>query len=301
MSVEELLKEKSNRLETVPNSYADNITSFQRQVYNEIIKLFDELDIKNGKLVLSKQNLLTSAKIVEKLRQIMSGKEYAEIVKAFIGEFDNQAKLSEKYFTETFGKLDDKELLNLLLEKNKADTLQLLSGSSVDTNFILPVKQAIDTAITSNSSLSETIKSIQTIALGNDEVNGKLLSYSKQIANDSFAFNDRGYTKQTSESYGIVWYRYSGGEVKDTREFCDARVGKYFHKKEIEAWAKLDWQGKYRTTNASNIFTVLGGYNCKHDLLPVSVKSVPKDVIQRNIKNGNFKPTDNEKKLLGIY
>src|ERR1700741_2463271 len=226
MTVEEILKKKQERLNSVPDSYNSSIESFQKQIYKELIKLFDELEIKAGKIIFSKQNLIVSAKIVSRLRQIMNGKEYADIVHSFVGEFDSQAKLSDSFFSKEFGALTDKELLDLLLQKNKANTLELLSGSSIDSNFILPVKSAIDTAISSNSSLSESIKTIQTIAVGNDEVGGKLLTYSKQISKDSFSFNDRGYTKLTSESYGIEWYRFAGGTLADSREFCLKRVGK---------------------------------------------------------------------------
>ena len=40
-------------------------------------------------------------------------------------------------------------------------------------------------------------------------------------------------------------------------------------------------------TNVWNIFA--GGGNCMHSILPVSTYSVPHEVIQRNLDNGNYK------------
>jgi len=53
-------------------------------------------------------------------------------------------------------------------------------------------------------------------------------------------------------------------------------VGKVFTTEEVKEWASLDWQGKNPATNASNIFTLLGGYNCMHTLLPVSKERAKK-------------------------
>jgi hypothetical protein len=77
--------------------------------------------------------------------------------------------------------------------------------------------------------------------------------------------------------------------LKDTsREFCDQRHGKYFHRKEVEAWANLSWAGKIQGTNSSNIFIYRGGYHCRHQLIPVSAASVPRSVIERAINEGYY-------------
>ncbi len=60
------------------------------------------------------------------------------------------------------------------------------------------------------------------------------------------------------------------------------------------------WAGMYKGTNADNIMTWLGGYNCKHSIIPVSLAIVPMSVIQRAIDAGYFKPTKAEQELLGL-
>jgi hypothetical protein len=39
------------------------------------------------------------------------------------------------------------------------------------------------------------------------------------------------------------------------------------------------------------IFVFVAGYNCSHEMVPVHILIVPKDVIDRNIENGNYKPS----------
>jgi hypothetical protein len=66
-----------------------------------------------------------------------------------------------------------------------------------------------------------------------------------------------------------------------TRPFCEERVGNFYHQKEIESWANIDWQGKRPGTTSSSIFIYCGGYNCRHSLIPVSETLVPKIDLDR--------------------
>ena len=81
---------------------------------------------------------------------------------------------------------------------------------------------------------------------------------------------------------------YAGGELPTTRPFCEERVGKFFHYKEIESWASENWAGKNSETTAQNIYEYLGGWNCQHTLIPVTIEMVPQEVIDRNIESGNY-------------
>ncbi len=62
-------------------------------------------------------------------------------------------------------------------------------------------------------------------------------------------------------------FLFSGGLILDSREFCKKRAGKIFTRKQVEAWQKLSWKGKIPD---ADVFMVLGGWNCRHILSPVS-------------------------------
>ena len=75
--------------------------------------------------------------------------------------------------------------------------------------------------------------------------------------------------------------------------------GKIFHNKEIEEWGRKPdlWRktgdcsggGRAGGTNEVTIFSLLGGYNCLHSLIPMPVEAVPEDVIQRAKSKGYIK------------
>ena len=164
--------------------------------------------------------------------------------------------------------------------------------------------------VTSGAGFRESVASIRDFVEGTDTTNGKLLQYSKQIAHDQFAFSDRGYTNAVSDELEAEWYFYAGDEIPTSRCFCIERHDKYWHYKEIEKWGEGQdlgecksgdlWKGAHIDTNAQTIFVYLGGYFCMHSLQPVSIFVVPKEIVERNIANGNYEPSVFEIDEIGL-
>lgn len=113
----------------------------------------------------------------------------------------------------------------------------------------------------------------------------------RQTRDNLFRFS-RSYVEGVSADLGLQFYRYIGGLVEDSRTFCKERVGKTWHAREIESWASLKWQGKIPGTNVSNIRINLGGYNCRHDMLPVPFSKVPESDRARMRSKGIALPGD---------
>jgi hypothetical protein len=154
----------------------------------------------------------------------------------------------------------------------------------------LPFVEQLTAAVATRSTLSETVKALRTVIEGDKDVDGRLVANVKTVAQTAQAIADRNYSAQVNEAIGAEWYRYAGSEIDTTRDFCAERHGQYFHKKEIEGWADLNWDGKIAETNSRTIFSNAGGWNCRHSIIAVSIRRVPQDVIQRNIANGNYNP-----------
>jgi hypothetical protein len=96
-----------------------------------------------------------------------------------------------------------------------------------------------------------------------------------------------------NDELGIEWFEYLGGEIPTTRPFCEHREGEIFHRKEIEAWGDGKnsggirdirdgtWAGRIDGTDSKSIFTLVGGWNCRHYLVPVPDRKVPETVKAR--------------------
>ncbi len=110
---------------------------------------------------------------------------------------------------------------------------------------------------------------------------GKSQSYLDTYVDTGLSVIGRERIADTAQDLGLTWYRYIGGTIKTSRDFCIERDGGYYHELEIEDWADEDWDGKIEGTNSETIFSYCGGWNCRHDLIPVLTQSVPESDLQR--------------------
>lgn len=311
MTLLELIAKKNQRLEDIPEQFQSSVEKLQRKLFNKIVEEIGQLETKDGQIVMSESNLLKVQTINDELKQVLNGREYLEAVRKFTDEFDIQKAINDEYFKKAFGSdFSDSRLANQLVKNSQRNAFELLAGAPAEQNFIAPIRAQLENAVASGASFKDTITSIRETVEGTSEADGRLLRYSKQVSWDAFALSDRAYTNAVAEDLEVEWFRYSGGLVKDSRCFCQERDMQYFHFKEIEAWGRGEdlgdcnigegWQGMMVGTNESTIFIVAGGYNCRHSIMPVSIILVPRDVIDRNIINGNFEPNEFEKKELKL-
>ena len=285
----EIIKEKSDRLDSVPTAFNKRVIDSQKEIFAELLELLDKLDKNNGEIIISAKNLDIIDDILEKLQGVVNQSEYVGAVRDFAKEFDQQGKITQEYFEKAFDRTEFTKLQEAVLKAKKREAVELLVGGNLDGALYSPIRKILTNSVSSGSSLKDTIAGLRNVIEGGDSRLGTLDRYTKQIAYDAMATADRAYTNAIADEIGAEWYRYVGGEIKDTREFCHTRNGNYYHRKEVESWGLLkEWDGKAKGTNPNTIFILAGGYNCQHSILPVLKSSVPKDVIERNIANGNY-------------
>ena len=144
------------------------------------------------------------------------------------------------------------------------------------------IKTSVDKAVKTRT------KDIFTSLVKGDLTRLELIDKMSQISGDSFGVAstviDTGLSivgreriNDVAVDLGLTWYRYIGGVIRTSRDFCIERDGGYYHQEEIEEWADEDWDGKIDGTDAETIFSYCGGYNCRHDLIPVHESSVPNE------------------------
>jgi hypothetical protein len=310
MTTRELIKKKSIRLQEIPDAFLTKIDRIQKQIFTDLIAILESIDKQGGFLVASADNLKQLSTIFSTLKDELFSSDYVDIVASFGSEFDVQKLANEKILADEFKDFSGSTLGDALVEKSKEDALQALLGAPLETEFLTPLDSILSDSIATGASWKDTVQSIRDFVEGNDEVDGKLLSYSKQIAHDAFAFSDRSYTSAVSDELESEWFLWSGGELPTSRCVCIKWHDKYFHYKELEAFGRGEnlgecksgdlWAGAVPDTNEKTIFIYAGGFGCIHSVLPVSVFSVPKDVIERNISNGNYQPSDAEAALVGV-
>lgn len=291
-SFEDLVKEKSKRLESIPLKMQTAFEMQQKAVLDEITLLINELDVKGGQILINKNNIDLISKIDADLKKVFLNEDYLKSVKQFASEFNKQALINDKLINSGFGDIITTAASESYINLAKRGAVQSLIGAPIDTEFIRPVQSILENAVVNGASLKDTLKDVRTFIEGDAKNNSKFSSYVKQITNDSFAISDRSYTSIISDTLDAEWFYYAGGEVEATRCFCADRVGRYYHYKEIESWGNGEnlgscnigggaWAGEIDGTNSKTIYSYLGGWNCQHSLMPVSISIVPESDIER--------------------
>lgn len=290
-SFDELVKRKIELFHSTPETLASETDKIQREVWNNLLPLVNDLDTDStGIIKQSERNLRQISKIVDELRKLLATPEYVDAIKSFLKDIDEGVVLTDKLaqlIKEDFvpDKIQ-KDILNLA----KQNAINGLIGESMVARVTQPFVEQLTSAIATKASLSDTVKSLKIVIEGNKDTDGRMLANVKTIAQTAQAVADRSYAAAVNEAVGAEWYMYRGGEIPTTRKFCEDRNGKYFHRNEVAAWGSQNWDGRIDGTNDKTIFTLAGGWNCRHSIMAVSISRVPKDVIQRNIDNGNYKP-----------
>ena len=298
-SLEKIIREKVDRLESVPNKFANTVGNSQKQIFQELLTLFEGIERKDGLIILSNSNFSKIEQIADKLRKAVFDSDYKPALQQFMNEYNTQAEITNKFFLKSFSDFEPTQLYKNVLRSSQKKTLELLGEEAIAQNFIDPIKEILSTSVTTGQSFPDAVKSLRAYIEGNPELEGGLERYVKQVAKDSFSFSDRQYTQTISNDLEMEWYVYRGGIVEGTRYFCREYNGKYFHKKEIEDFGngididgsdltQEELRGRIEGTDSASIFIYCGGYNCFHSWLPVSIELVPREVVERNISKGYY-------------
>lgn len=291
------LEDKAGRLDSVPSNFVESVSGLEPKINKEIESLVSQLETKDGQILLTDTNLSIIDSINKRLKDVIFDKDYENSLTQYIVEFGKQADLNNSYFVHLDSAFEPTAMYKNVLQNSQRNAIQLLSEDAFTQTLITPIQASLNAAATSNQSFTDTLNQLRYIIQGDEETDGRLTAHVKRVAYDSFAVSDRSYTGTIATDLELEFYRYTGGHVKETRCFCEDRKGKYFHKKEIAGWGEgkgvgecgYPWQGMNANTDSATIFYYAGGYNCKHSILPVSIKAVPLEVINRAIKLGYYR------------
>lgn len=297
MSFKTLLEEKNKRLESVPLAMQTALEKQQSKILKQLISDLSTLTTVDGKIKIDAANLRAITKISDDLKQVFLSKEYVSAVKEFANEFSVQAALNNRLVKETLGVIDTPIASTAYIQLAQKSAIESLVGSAIDKEFIKPIQSILENAVVNGATFAETVEGIGQFVNGDAENVSRIAKYARQITNDAFSIADRSYTSILSEALDNDWFYYSGTEVQATRCFCANRVGNYYHYKQIEDWGNGknlgdcdlgggEWAGEIVGTNSATIYSYLGGYNCLHSLIPVTIDIVPDSDIERTKKLG---------------
>jgi hypothetical protein len=293
-SFEKLVSDKIKLFESVPAKLETAAIKTQAEAWKKIRPILAEMDVDAaGNIEQTENNVRRIGLINEELKKVLAGSEYKEAVKSFLDSIDKGVQLTDEIartFEESF---EPNQVQKQLLQISKQNAINAFYGSGLDARFTQPFLEQLTANVAARAPLREAVKTLETLVTGDGTADGKILANIKTTATTAQAVADRSYSAAVNEELDIQWYEYLGGEIDTTRPFCRNREDGIYHKKEIEAWgagknsAGINdirdgtWAGRIDGTDSKSIFTFVGGWNCRHYLVPVPDNKVPDTVKAR--------------------
>jgi hypothetical protein len=282
-----LIREKIQQLESSSTEFNSSVIRAQVQVLNEVLQELDGFELDSqGRLKASQGNALKLTAITDRLKRALVGSEYLKAVAKFVGDFEKTAAINDEIARQIKKDFEPSTFQRQILKFRQAEAVSQLFGDALTSRVAQAVNNAVINAMSTNDSLTNLRQQIRTVLI--EQGDGALVQYTKTYANTAQSVAERAYSSGVAIEIGAEWFRYAGGEIDTTRLFCEERAGKVFHKKEIESWADEQWQGQIEGTNRNNIFTLLGGWNCRHTLIPIPFEQVPAKDVSRAIEKGYY-------------
>lgn len=263
--------------------YADSVVRVQDRLYSRLVTILKGIEVdRDGFIKQSAANRKILLQAQNEFDSVISESTYQKSLERYLKTIPSINELNIDYFnTLSTAFTPNRVFIKSLQSQTISSINELLLNDGLSASVKTPLNQILNQNVNSGGSFSGMLEQLRTFIKGNEDLDGRLLSYSRGILRDTLFQYSRSFQQSVTSDLGLEWYRYIGGIVKDSREFCVDRNGGYFHESEIKAWAKLDWQGKNKLTTESSIFIYCGGHNCNHSLVPVSESAVPKEFLER--------------------
>lgn len=282
-----------NQIEQVSKKFMASVPDVQNQVQNQLIEMAATLKIKGGKLQPSVANLKAINGIIKTLQKFIMTPEYKENVRALLKAYDKIGAIQNSYFKTLDSSFSQPELLAEIKKQTVNSTVDQLLGAGISANLINPIKDILTKNVTSGALFSDLKQQMTDYISTNSTGIGALERYVNQVVTDSLNQYSAQYTQAVTNDLGLNWFMYVGSNIETTRDFCEHLTAKkYVHKSEIPEIisGNIDGyqvelnpktglpNGMVNGTTQYNFPIYRGGYNCGHQLIPISELAVPNSI-----------------------
>lgn len=261
------------------------MSALQVRMADQLADLLRTLDVKGGKIASTDANVVKMAEIIRILKAGMNDPKWVEAVRAYVQGFDDIEDAVLKY-GRTLGDVDEGSLTAIKAHYQTAIAEFLTNPASFNRSLFVPLDRTLSAAVTVGAEIDSTAKAMRDHIKGIEDMRGGIEQAAEGATETAATVYERSATQKIADQVGSEIFFYQGRPIDTTRPFCLEREGHAWHRKEIEAWADLEWAGKVDGTDAQTIFIFLGGWygdraGCRHVLVPINVRDVPSGDLAR--------------------
>lgn len=276
-------------------------TRTQKKIYSDVIVLMKELEVDRlGRIRQSIGNLKRLVAIRAKLATLSKDKEYAAGIGKFLQYFEYIQNKQIDYFTSNFPKLtlneEAKKKHELMKKLAVQNTVDALMGDGLKANVTDKINDILLRAVTTGEKFADLTTELHDHLMGYEGGSGAFARYATTYATTAMSQFTGQNNKLLTKDLGLEWFMYVGSNKETTREFCEHLTKKrYIHVSEIPTILKgeIDGhqceiydktglpKGMIDGTTPENFQCNCGGWNCRHQLVPVDEAAVPANIVEK--------------------
>ena len=228
------------------------------RVNTRITSLAASLANKDGSLISTSESLQKALNMRVEIAQVFAN-EFDGVAQSVVGTFVDAAKNANARFVEAGIASQFSEADAGIIQAMMTDTGAEITSASIEAQALIAREMYISTI--SGGNQADLIEQVTQYLVGQTDKRGKsMLSHVDTIVRTRYMEMDSLVTQIKGEEFGIDKYKYVGGLIRDSRDWCVKHNGKTFTLSEIKLWAGQQWQGK----KSGDPFVVRGGWNCIH-------------------------------------
>lgn len=229
-----------------------------------------------GKVHSSPNNTAAMMNTVTNMTLTTLTNTYFQRVESLKEPLDPIADIIRDYYVENFGEIlpvVDKKIIDVTNATIKRID-DMMGTEAINSQVINPTIESLSHHITQRSTHAAMMKDMDL------RVKERYSNFAGPRAEDILQQFARDINDLMRINFRFVWVKYVGGLIETSRDWCEDHNDKYFHIEEVKRWPNEEWDGKIEGTNKYTIFTVAGGYNCRHNF-----EYVPADKVPQSVKN----------------
>lgn len=270
MTPEQLESRIQDNLDSVNEEFMEKVDESQEELLALLLLLTGRLKYDGDEVANVQQNYAIVNSIMLAVENAMARGKYFEALTFYRDKLEEQFQLIRDYFESIGEDMSSQEIEAIEEQQNALERSALESLTQVDAAVYSPIRNALILAIAGAGTRSVLEDSFREIVVGNSLRKGRLFVFANTLSDTLFTSITRSLVSSFSRAFGFTKFRYAGGLIKDSRDFCIARNGGVYNVDTIRSWADIPtWQGKIPNTTKTTIFFYLGGYRCRHWLIPV--------------------------------
>jgi hypothetical protein len=270
MTPEQLESRIQDNLDSVNEEFMEKVEESQEELLALLLLLLRNLKYDGDEVANSQENYAAVNGIMQEAERVMGSGKYLEALVFYRDKLEEQFQLIRDYFESIGEQLSPEDIEAIEAQQNSLERSALESLTEINASVYSPIQNALILAIAGAGTRSVLEDSFKEIVVGDSVRKGRLFVFANTLSDTLFTSITRSLVSTFSRVLGFTKFRYAGGLIKDSRDFCVARNGGVYNVDTIRSWADIGtWQGKIPNTTRTTIFFYLGGYRCRHWLIPV--------------------------------